>query len=108
MAYGGERADLRALDHLEVVVRELAEEMAGWRARALKAEADLKGGGRSAGRGGIDPEARAAQAELEAENRVLRHRVEAARQRVEDLLARLAFLEEQSRATSGGTAGGTR
>ena len=37
------RVDARALDHLEVIVRELGEELAAWRARALKAEADGKG-----------------------------------------------------------------
>ena len=101
MTYGGERADLRALDHLEGVVRELGEELATWRARALKAEGDAKGGSRGGGRGAVDAEARAALAELESENRVLRQRVDAARGRLADLLARLSFLEEQTRATAG-------
>jgi hypothetical protein len=98
--YAAERADARALDHLEVMVREAAEELAAWRARALKAEADLKAGGapsRGAPAARGDSVARAAVvAELEAENRALRQRVEAARARVADLVARLAFLEEQA------------
>lgn len=92
MTFDGERADARALDQLEAILRDVAEELSGWRARALKAETDLKASGRSAGAGTgpVRPEA-------EAENRVLRQRVEAARTRVQDLLGRLTFLEEQAR-----------
>ena len=92
--YDGERADLRALDQLEAVLRELGEEMATWRARALKAEPSRSGGG-----GG------ARSSELESENRQLRGRLEAARVRVQELVTRLAFLEEQSR--EAGTTGGS-
>jgi len=92
--YDGERADLRALDQLEAVLRELGEEMATWRARALKAEPSRGGGG-----GG------ARSSELESENRQLRGRLEAARVRVQELVTRLAFLEEQSR--EAGTTGGS-
>jgi hypothetical protein len=103
--YDAERADARALDQLEAVLREVAEELATWRARALKAEGDLKARGGAAPRG--DGDGRRAS-ELEVENRQLRGRVEAARSRVQDLLSRLAFLEEQSREVSGsnGAAGG--
>ncbi|HKE90927.1 MAG TPA: hypothetical protein VKB45_11345 [Gemmatimonadales bacterium] len=90
--YDGERADLRALDHLEAVLRELGEELATWRARALKAEPGRGGGGGSR------------SAELESENRQLRGRLEAARTRVQELVTRLAFLEEQSR-EAGATGG---
>lgn len=87
--YGGERADSRALEHLESILREVAEELATWRARALKAEGDGKrGGGGGAARG--DGEG----------DRQLRGRVEAARTRVQSLVARLAFLEEQARDTN--------
>jgi hypothetical protein len=104
--YAAGRADGRALDHLEVVVRELGEELATWRTRALKAEADVKPGPASA-RGEAparsESAARAAVvAELEAENRALRQRVETARARVADLVSRLAFLEEQAGAASVG------
>ena len=95
--YGGERADARALDHLEIVVRELADELASWRARALKAEGDLKGGGRSRGDGGGRGD--------DAEVRALRQRLEAARARIADLVARLGFLEEQTRAANGAGSG---
>lgn len=87
--YSAERADSRALDHLESVLREVAEELATWRARAIKAEGDGKrGGGTPRGDGEGD--------------RQLRGRVEAARTRVQALVTRLAFLEEQARETGGG------
>jgi len=44
-------------------------------------------------------------AEMEAENRALRQRVEATRARLHDLLTRLSFLEEQGRETAGGATG---
>lgn len=93
--YDGERADLVALDKLEAVLRELGEEMATWRARALKAEPSRGGGGGGGAR----------SSELESENRQLRGRLEAARVRVQELVTRLAFLEEQSR--EAGTTGGS-
>lgn len=93
--YDGERADLRALDQLEAVLRELGEEMATWRARALKAEPSRGSGGGGGAR----------SSELESENRQLRGRLEAARVRVQELVTRLAFLEEQSR--EAGTTGGS-
>jgi hypothetical protein len=96
--YGAERADARALDQLEVVVRELADELASWRARALKAEGDLKAGGRGA-RG--DGDGRGSDAEA----RALRQRLDAARTRIADLVARLEFLEEQTRAANGAGSG---
>ena len=100
--YDAERADARALEQLEAVLREVAEEFATWRARALKAEGEGKAG---VPRGAVhtrgDAESRGRSTEMETENRQLRARLEAARTRVQELLARLAFLEEQSRETSG-------
>jgi hypothetical protein len=87
--YDGERADSRALDQLEVVLREVAEELATWRARALKAESDARPGAPRTG------------SESQSENRQLRARLEAARNRIQALLTRLAFLEEQSRESAG-------
>lgn len=94
MTYAGDRPDVRdAIDQLEAILREVAEELAGWRSRAQKAEADLKsrGNGPAARR---DPE-------LESENKALRQRVEGARTRVHDLMQRLTFLEEQARDNGG-------
>ena len=115
MAYDGERADAQVLDQLETILRHVADELAVWRARAVKAEGELKEtGGRSGGGGGggggaaakLDAEARNRVADLEQENKTLRQRVEAARLRVHDLLSRLTFLEEQAREAGGN--GGVR
>lgn len=103
MGYDGERADALALDQLEAVLREVADELAGWRARALKAESQTReGGGRAGGASArLDAEARGRVADLEAENRDLRQHVSAARERVQGLLARLTFLEDQAREAEG-------
>ena len=108
LAYDGERADAQVLDQLETILRHVADELAGWRGRAVKAEGELK---ESAGRVGgsaakPDPEMRSRVADLEQENKTLRQRVEAARLRVHDLLSRLTFLEEQAREAGGN--GGVR
>jgi len=104
LAYDGERSDAPVLDQLETILRHVADELALWRARAVKAEAELKESG-GAGRGSavkLDPETRVRVADLEQENKTLKQRVEAARTRVQDLLSRLTFLEEQARETAGG------
>jgi hypothetical protein len=112
LAYDGERADAPVLDQLEAILRHVADELATWRSRALKAEGDLKEGGGRAGAGGgggvakPDLELRGRAAELEQENKQLRLRVEAAKGRVQDLVSRLAFLEEQARETVGSVRGG--
>lgn len=106
MAYDGERADGPVLDQLETILRHVAEELTGWRTRALKAEADLKESGARSGAASAKPdlETRGRLSDLEQENKTLRQRVEAARLRVHDLLSRLTFLEEQAR-DSGGNGG---
>jgi len=96
--YDSGRADARALEQLEAILRDVAEELSSWRARALKAEGDAKGRGVTGGSSGRTPE-------LDAESRALRQRVEAARTRVQGLLARLTFLEEQARTPVGGVGG---
>ena len=119
MAYGGERVDARALDELEHMLRLVAEELTAWRARALRAEGDLKDtGARSGASGGPggpggpasssrpDPELKNRVADLESENKTLRQRVDAARSRVHELLGRLTFLEEQARESGNGRSGG--
>jgi len=90
--YGAERADSRALEQLESVLREVAEELATWRARALKAEGDGKRSGGSGGGGA---------ARSDDGDRQLRGRLEAARSRVRAMVERLAFLEEQAREATG-------
>jgi predicted nucleic acid-binding Zn-ribbon protein len=75
-----------AIDQLETTLRDVAEELAGWRSRAQKAESELKTRGSPV-----------KNTELESENKALRQRVEGARTRVNDLMQRLSFLEEQAR-----------
>lgn len=99
MTFDGARVDGQALDQLEAILRDVAEELATWRARALKAETDLKGRGSAGGGGGGG-----GRPELESENKVLRQRVDAARVRVHDLLSRLTFLEEQAKESGNGGA----
>ena len=100
MTFVGERLEVReAVDQLEAILRDVAEELASWRARALKAEGELKAGGGATHKAAPDPT-------LVSENKALRQRVEAARTRVHDLLQRLTFLEEQARTPAGGNGGG--
>ena len=107
MTYVGERLEVReAIDQLEGVLRDVAEELAGWRARALKAEADLKAGG--GGSGGGTKAAAPKHADSESENKVLRQRVEAARLRLAELLQRITFLEEQAKEPAARAAGGAK
>jgi predicted nuclease with TOPRIM domain len=83
--------EFEALEELKSVIGALTEELASWRRRALKAEtqqAELAGGHDAVA-------SRERIVALEGENADLRRRVEAARGRVQELVARLRFLEEQ-------------
>lgn len=91
-----ERPDQKALDDLEQVVNHLAEELAGWRRRTLKAESELQ---QARENGGVlaGPElnlARQRVIELETENQALRMRIDAAKDRLQALAGRLSFLEQ--------------
>ena len=88
------------LKALEELFQHLGAEVAAWRRRSLKAEGELQ---EIRARGGVyeGPElsgARQRLLELETENQALRERIDAAKERVRSLAARLAFLEQ------GGTA----
>ncbi|MFQ5550377.1 MAG: hypothetical protein ACE5FJ_03970 [Gemmatimonadales bacterium] len=101
--YAEQRA---ALNELEKVLTALKEELAGWRRRALKAEASGKGGGGRAGSGngksdGVSEQLLERVEELETENSDLLQRLETARGRVDGLLDRLQFLEEQTGVEAG-------
>jgi predicted nuclease with TOPRIM domain len=91
LASNDDRPELRALADLEAVIGAVTQEVAAWRRRALKAEA-----GRA--HAGATPDLTSAREriqELEDENLELHHRLRTARERVEQLLSRLQFLEEQ-------------
>jgi chromosome segregation ATPase len=96
VTYHYERPDQKALADLEQVVHNLAEELAGWRRRTLKAEAELQ---QARANGGVlaGPEltqTRQRVIELETENLALRQRIDAAKERLGSLAGRLTFLEQ--------------
>jgi chromosome segregation ATPase len=94
--YTYERPDFRALDELEQLLRHVGEELAAWRRRSLKAEAELQEF-KSKGSGPAGPEllhARQRVIEVEMENQQLRQRIEAARERVATIESRLTFLSQ--------------
>jgi hypothetical protein len=93
VSYYYERPDQKALSDLEQVVRNLAEELAGWRRRTLKAEGELQ---QARANGGV-----LAGPELtQARQRALRLRIDAAKDRLQALTGRVSFLEQHG----GGTA----
>jgi chromosome segregation ATPase len=96
MAYTYERPDLPAVADLEKVLSHVAEELASWRRRTLKAESELQEAKASGGvvAGAALREARQRLAALESENQALRQRIEGAKERLRTLSARLAFLEQ--------------
>jgi chromosome segregation ATPase len=96
VTYHYERLDVKALSDLEQVVHHLAEELAGWRRRTLKAEGELQ---QARADGGVlaGPELKQARQrviELETENQALQQRIDAAKERLRTLAGRLSFLEQ--------------
>jgi len=96
VAYTYERPDLPALAELERVLQNMTEELAAWRRRTLKAEAELKEAQASGGvvAGAELKDSRQRVIEFETENQALRQRIESAKERLRVLAARLAFLEQ--------------
>ena len=90
-----ERRDAAAFRELQSVVRHLVDEMAGFRKRALAAEAKLKGFESATG-----PTAKAGArlAHLEEENARLRGQVEKARTTTKGMLDKVRFLRQQAQA----------
>jgi hypothetical protein len=91
LASNADKPEYQALAELERVIGHVTEELAAWRRRALKAEAHR-------GELGGDHDAvtsRERIVDLESHNADIAGRLAAARERVEQLLGRLRFLEEQ-------------
>jgi chromosome segregation ATPase len=96
LTQGYERPDAAALAELGELLQNIGEELAAWRRRSLKAEAELA---EARAKGGIvaGPEvvqARQRVLELELENQALRERIQQARERLRSLATRIAFLEQ--------------
>lgn len=90
-----ERPDFRALEELQELLRHLGDELAVWRRRCLKAEAELQQFKDAGSGGGPDlVQARQRVVELEVENQRLRQRIDAARDRVRMIENRLAFVDQ--------------
>lgn len=89
-----ESPEFAALSELEAVVRHLCDELAVWRRRAQKAEGDRPSSGRASGHDLVGEREKVVG--LETENAELERRLDATRVRVQDLLKRLRFLEEQA------------
>ncbi len=88
-----EPRDVQAFRALEVLVRNLGEELAGFRKRAQAAEARLQAIATRGGGGDTAAEERVAQ--LEAENAQLRARLADASERTGKVLDRVRFLRQQ-------------
>ena len=92
-----ERPDTPELERLERLLALVEEELAGWRARCLKAEQEV-GQGRGSGKGGASgaelQQARQRIGLLEGENRLLHQRIAAVREQIERLRTRIRFVEE--------------
>jgi len=103
-------AEARAIKELDVLVRHLADELAGFRRRALVAEARLKEmEGTEGGAANIDLVNRCSR--LEQENERLQSKLESASTRARQMLDRVRFLRQQAQqaqqAPTGGVAGGS-
>jgi chromosome segregation ATPase len=86
----------RLLDEFERLAQALEEELATWRRRCMKAEAEGEEARQRSGAAVGDlAQLRQRIVELEAENRQLQERIEGAREQVEQLRTRLRFVEEQ-------------
>jgi hypothetical protein len=87
------RPDAKSFRDLEVLVRNLGEELSVFRKRAHAAEARLKGIATKGGGGDAHAEERVAQ--LEEENQRLKSRLAAAADRTRSMLDRVRFLRQQ-------------
>jgi small-conductance mechanosensitive channel len=83
-----ERSELKAFRELEALVRNLGEELAVFRRRAMEAEAKLKDGGSA-------PQRAKSGSGPASEVEVLRTRLARAEERVKQMMDRVRFLRQQ-------------
>lgn len=96
--------DLQAVHELDALVRNLAEELSGFRRRALIAEARLKEIESTDG-GAANIELARRIAHLEQANERLQDQLETATSRTKKMLDRVKFLRQQAQNGSGGLGG---
>jgi hypothetical protein len=89
-----ERPERRAFGELQVLIHHLADELAGFRRRALAAEARAREMEQASG-DAAQPGLRERLSQLERENRILHERLEAAASRTQSMLNRVRFLRQQ-------------
>jgi len=86
-------------DGLELSVRRLMDRYEAWRRRAREAERrveELQATVRRLSSGGLDPVALQQQADtLQAQNAALRRRMDQAHQRIQKMVARFDFLQDE-------------
>ena len=85
----------RAIRELETLVHHLADELAGFRRRALVAESKLKDVEATEG-GAVNLDLAGRVSHLEAENEQLRARLDTATSRAKQMLDRVKFLRQQA------------
>ncbi|GAC1418227.1 MAG: hypothetical protein NVSMB53_17250 [Gemmatimonadaceae bacterium] len=86
------RPEISAFAELELLVKHLGDELASFRRRALQAEARLKTLESTGVKGVVSPER---VQFLETENAGLTTRLEAARERTQQMIDRVRFLRQQ-------------
>jgi multidrug efflux pump subunit AcrA (membrane-fusion protein) len=92
------RPEITAFRELETLVRHLGDELAGFRRRALLAEARLRELEGSEAQPVVELSERCTQ--LEHENAALKGRLEAATARTRQMLDRVHFIRQQTQASS--------
>jgi multidrug efflux pump subunit AcrA (membrane-fusion protein) len=99
-----ESSGLRAFRELETLVHHLGDELAGFRRRALVAEARLRELEEQEARPEVRQEKELMErcSRLEQENAALKGRVEAATARTRQMLDRVRFIRQQTQAGAGG------
>jgi chromosome segregation ATPase len=88
------RPERSALDELDRLLGLVEEELTTWRARCLRAEQELGHKGKALPTPPELQQYRHKVGLLEGENQLLRQRISAAREQVEQLRTRLRFVEE--------------
>ena len=100
-----DRPETRAFKELEGLVRNLGEELAVFRRRAIAAEGQLKDGVQAPSKSrGAPPAGRAA--DVDEENETLKTRLGRAEDRVKQMMERVRFLRQQLQAQSTGAGAG--